>query len=261
MIPKIIHYCWFGKQEKTELMKKCIASWKKYCPDFEIFEWNEENFKMDQYPYARYCYDNRKWAFLSDFVRLLVVHEYGGVYFDTDVELIKSIDNLLKNEAFYGFENDTNINTGQGFGAIPKHKTVDAMLQKYYELKAADDGKYPLIVCPALNTEALISMGLKLNGDFQKINGATILPVDYLNPHDWASGKIKITKNTYSIHHYAASWQSSEEIRNNIERHNYKKIREKYGKTLADIYSNLFWSKKENGGKGVLKTVIDRILK
>lgn len=122
MIPKKIHYCWFGRGEKPKLAKKCIQSWKKYCPDYEIIEWNEDNFDIDQYPYLRWCYDNKKWAFLSDFARLLVVYQNGGIYFDTDVELIKTPDELLGCNAFFGFENDKNIATGLGFGAEARNK-------------------------------------------------------------------------------------------------------------------------------------------
>ena len=92
MIPKKIHYCWFGKGQKPKLAEKCIESWKKYCPDYEIIEWNEDNFNLDTNGYTRYCYSNKKWAYLSDFVRLCVVEEYGGIYFDTDVELLKKPD-------------------------------------------------------------------------------------------------------------------------------------------------------------------------
>ena len=117
MIPKKIHYCWFGRGEKPKLAKKCLKSWSKYCPDYEIVEWNEDNFDVEQYPYAKFCLQNKKWAFLSDFARLVIVHEHGGIYFDTDVELVRSPDSLLSYEAFYGFENDQNVATGLGFGA------------------------------------------------------------------------------------------------------------------------------------------------
>ena len=212
MIPKIIHYCWFGRSEKPRLAEKCIASWKKFCPDFEIIEWNEENFNIEDYPYAKYCFENKKWAFLSDFVRLIVVYEYGGVYFDTDVEVIKSFHELLHYDAFYGFENENNIATGLGFGAISKHKTVGAMIQKYNELKADEEGKYPLVVCPALNTEALIPMGLKLNGKLQNVEGAVILPIDYLNPYDDPTGRLNKSKNTVSVHWYSKSWMDKKTI-------------------------------------------------
>lgn len=212
MIPRIIHYCWFGRGEKNKLAKKCIASWKKYCPDFEIIEWNEDNFEIDKYPYARYCYDNKKWAFLSDFARLIVVYKYGGVYFDTDVEVIRTIENLLENDAFYGFENELNINTGLGFGSIPNHKTVDAMIRKYNEFQVDEDGNYPLVGCPVLNTKSLIPMGLQLNGKYQKVSGATILPADYLNPYDDSTGRLRKTQNTVSIHWYSKSWMSKKMI-------------------------------------------------
>ena len=119
MIPPHIHYCWFGGAKKPRLAEKCIASWKKHCPGYEITEWNESNFDISAYPYAEYCLKNRKWAFLSDFVRLDVVNRYGGIYFDTDVEAVRSFDPLLEYGAFYGFENDDNIATGLGFGAEP----------------------------------------------------------------------------------------------------------------------------------------------
>lgn len=235
MIPKIIHYCWFGRGEKPKLAKKCIASWKKYCPDFKIIEWNEDNFEIEKYPYAKYCYENKKWAFLSDFVRLIVVYEYGGVYFDTDVEVIKPLENLLEYDAFYGFENETNVATGLGFGAVPKHKTVEAMIQKYHELKRDNNGKYHLVVCPALNTEALKPMGLELNGKFQKINGAAILPVDYLNPYDDPTGRLNKTKNTVSIHWYSKSWMNKKTI-----------LRSKITKPFHRIFGNdcFKWLKK-----------------
>ena len=124
MIPKKIHYCWFGRGEKPKLARKCIESWKRYCPDFEIIEWNEDNFDVTKYAYSKYCFDNKKWAFLSDFVRLIVIYENGGIYFDTDVEVIKSLDNLLQYEAFYGFENEDYVATGLGFGSVPHGKTA-----------------------------------------------------------------------------------------------------------------------------------------
>lgn len=212
MIPKKIHYCWFGRGEKPKLAQKCIASWKKYCPDYEIIEWNEDNFDLDYNAYTRYCYDNKKWAFLSDFVRLVVVAEYGGLYFDTDVELLKSPDELLQYGAFYGFENNSNIATGLGFGSQANHPTILAMRGKYEEVEPDVDGNYPLIVCPALNTAALIPFGLRLDGSRQNIAGAEILPVEYLNPYDDPTGSLTKTKNTISVHWYSKSWMSKGKI-------------------------------------------------
>ncbi|MCD8231871.1 MAG: glycosyl transferase [Clostridiales bacterium] len=212
MIPKKIHYCWFGQNEKPRKVQHCIESWYKYCPDFEIIEWNEDNFKMDQYPYLGWCYKNKKWAFLSDFARLLVVSEYGGIYFDTDVELVKSPNELLEFEAFYGFENNENINTGQGFGSVPHHPTIDAMVDIYAQLMPDANGEYPLIACPALNTRALVPFGLKLDGSCQIVAGAKILPIEYMNPYDDPTGRLNRTNNTISIHWYSKSWMSRSTI-------------------------------------------------
>ncbi|HBI93590.1 MAG TPA: glycosyl transferase [Terrisporobacter glycolicus] len=205
MIPKIIHYCWFGRGAKPKLAKKCIESWKKYCPDYRIIEWNEDNFEVEKYPYAKYCLEHGKWAFLSDFVRLKVVCEHGGIYFDTDVELTRKIDELLIHEAFYGFENDNYVNSGLGFGSVAYHKVIVTMLDQYNDLEPNSNGQYKMIGCPILNTKAMISLGLVLNGALQKLDGALILPQEYLNPFDDATGILKKTRNTYSIHWYSKS--------------------------------------------------------
>ena len=113
MIPKKIHYCWFGRGEKPKLAKKCIESWKKYCPDYEIVEWNEDNFDINQNEYTKYCYNNKKFAFLSDYARLMVVYKEGGIYFDTDVEVVRSFDDLLNNKAFVGFETDEYVKAAE----------------------------------------------------------------------------------------------------------------------------------------------------
>lgn len=212
MIPKKIHYCWFGRSEKPRLAEKCIVSWKKFCPGYEIIEWNEDNFDIDQHPYLRWCYDSRKWAFLSDFARLLIIHEHGGIYFDTDVELLKSPDSLLQYEAFYGFENDQNIATGLGFGAESKHPTVHTMIEQYLALTPNEGGSYPMVVCPALNTKALLPFGLRLDGSRQNVGGAEILPANYFNPYDDPTGRLNRTKNTISVHWYSKSWMSKKTI-------------------------------------------------
>lgn len=208
MIPKKIHYCWFGRGEKPKMAQKCIASWKKFCPDYEIIEWSEDNFDLDYNEYTRYCYDNKRWAFLSDFVRLVVVAEHGGLYFDTDVELIKRPNALLQYEAFYGFENNNSVNTGQGFGSVSGHPTIVAMKNEYLKLEPDENGKYSTVACPVLNTAALIPFGLKLDGTRQTVAGAEILPEEYLNPYDDPTGRLCKTRNTISIHWYSKSWLS-----------------------------------------------------
>lgn len=204
MIPKIIHYCWFGNGEKSKLAQKCIASWKKYCPDYEIIEWNEDNFNFDAHPYTQWCYHNKKWAFLSDYVRLWAVINYGGIYFDTDVEVVRSFDPFLNYDAFYGFENSQFVTTGLGFGAVQNHVTTQAML-KLYDNLVVDQDNIKTVGCPILNTEALLPFGLLLDGNKQQLAGAVILPIDYLNPLEDSTGIVRKTKNTMSIHWYAKS--------------------------------------------------------
>lgn len=212
MIPKRIHYCWFGRGEKPKLAKRCIASWKKYCPDYEIIEWNEDNFNIAAYPYAAYCYRQRKWAFLSDFVRLVVVEAHGGLYFDTDVELVRKPDFLLEHEAFFGFENNVHVATGLGFGAVPHQGTIIAMLNQYLLLESDSDGNFPIIGCPVLNTAALIEMGLQCSGRRQTVAEAEIYPAEYFNPYESSTGRLRRTKETVSIHWYSMSWLSRGQI-------------------------------------------------
>ena len=214
MIPKKIHYCWFGRGEKPKLAKKCIASWKKYCPDYEIIEWNEDNFDVHQNPYVEYLYANKKYAFLSDYARLLIIYENGGIYFDTDVEVIKPIDDLLDNHAYFGFETPDYINTGLGFGAEKNHAIIKELLKEYEPYL---DGLHGYKGCPVLNTEALLKNGLIKGGETQSIGTVTIYSPDYFNPYDDPTGRLNITDNTYSIHWFAKTWMTrSKRIRSRL---------------------------------------------
>lgn len=203
MIPKKIHYCWFGRNPKPQMAEKCIASWKKYCPDYEIIEWNEDNFDVNMNGYTCMCYGQKKYAFLSDYVRLLVVAEQGGVYFDTDVELLRPIDELLENEAFFGFETPEYVASGLGFGSVAHGTAIEAMLREYDFLL---DGTQGVRGCPKLNTAALEKLGLVRDGSRQTVTGALVLPAECLNPYESSTGRLKKTKNTYSVHWYSASW-------------------------------------------------------
>ena len=201
MIPKKIHYCWFGGAPKPKLAYRCIDSWKRYCPDFEIIEWNESNFDVNMNGYTRMCMEQKKYAFLSDFVRLWVVAEQGGIYFDTDVELIRPIDELLEEDAFYAFETPDFVASGLGFGSVAGGETIRAMLAEY---DAYLDGGSGVVGCPKLNTAALVRLGLKTDGSLQRVADALILPPDYMNPFSPSTGVTKKTKNTLSIHWYSA---------------------------------------------------------
>ena len=203
MIPKLIHYCWFGRGELNDKAKMCLASWKKLCPDYRIVEWNEDNFDVHQNAYTEMCYRERKFAFLSDYARLLILHEHGGLYFDVDVEIVKPFDDLLTYPAFFGFENDDHVNTGCGFGAEAGNPAVEAMIRAYDPLL---DGQHGTVGCPILNTEALVSLGLVLDGKEQDIGCAHVFPQTCFNPYDDTTGWLDQTKHTYSIHWYAKSW-------------------------------------------------------
>ena len=210
MIPKIIHYCWFGGNEKSKLIKKCIASWKKYCPDYEIIEWNENNFDVNQCEYTKFAASHNLYAYLSDYVRLKAVYEYGGIYLDTDVELIKSLDKLLDNEAFIGFETPDYVTTGLGFGGEKHSKAVGMMLSEYDDMnpdvfKEKYEKQGHLTGSPTMNTNALLPLGLKRNGESQSLQGCQVYSSDYFCPFDDYSGILTCTENTYSIHWYGKS--------------------------------------------------------
>lgn len=236
MIPKIIHYCWFGGKEKPRLAKKCIKSWHRYCPDYQYIEWNEDNFPISKYPYAQYCLDNKKYAFLSDFVRLVVVYENGGIYFDTDVELIKSPDELLDNSAYFGFETDEYVATGLGFGAEAGNHLVKEMMEDYENSFKEQGNDYQFLPCPKVNTKVFINHGLVQNGQKQTVDGALILPADYMNPYDDPTGRLNKTENTLSIHWYAKSWMSKRKI-----------IRSTLTKPFHRIFGTDFFRKGSNG--------------
>ena len=205
MIPKKIHYCWFGKKELPAKAIHCIESWRKHCSEYEIIEWNEDNYDVYQNPYTTYVYNSKKFAFLSDYARLQIILKEGGLYFDVDVEVVRSLDELLVHKAFFGFETKEYINTGVGFGAEADNPIVACMLREYDQLL---DGMHGTIGCPILNTRALLNHGLKLNGEKQDIHGAAIYPIQYFNPYDDPTGVLNKTEETFSIHWYAKSWMN-----------------------------------------------------
>ena len=207
MIPKIIHYCWFGKGEKPDSAKKCIASWRKFCPDFEIREWNEDNCDHLAMPFMAEAYAAKKYAFVSDVMRLIVLEQYGGVYFDTDVEVVRDISPLLDDEGFIGFENDQFVNSGQVMAAVPHHPVVQAMIEEYKKLHFLNaDGTTNAVGCPHLNTDVMERFGLVRNGQEQVVAGMHVYPADWFNPLDSTTGRLNKTENTYSVHWYSMSW-------------------------------------------------------
>lgn len=208
MIPKMIHYCWFGGAEKPSLAKKCIASWKKFCPDYEIIEWNETNIDIQAMPdYVKEAYEAQKWGFVPDYIRLWLVYTYGGIYLDTDVEIIKSFDQLLSLHAFCGFESKEYVNFGLGFGAEKGNARIKKVMDSYLEMHFRnEDGTLNLIPSPVLNTKALCECGLIQNNSLQNLENMMVYPMEYFCPMDYQTRLISKTKNTYSIHRYSASW-------------------------------------------------------
>ncbi len=213
-IPKIIHYCWFGRGEKPELAKKCIESWKKYCGDYEFKEWNEENFDINSNEYVKQAYESRKFAFVTDYVRLYAIYNEGGVYMDTDVEVLKPIDEFLKHKAFSSFENNNMIPTGLMAGE-KGNEWIKDLLDEYKDIKFIDeDGNMDLTT----NVTRITNLThekyeLELKSCYQELkNGiVTIYPHEYFCPKDWSTGEIHLTDNTYTIHHFSGSWHTAEE--------------------------------------------------
>ena len=206
-IPKVIHYFWFGRGPMPKLAEKCIKSWKKHCPDYKIICWNEDNFDISQNRYAREAYKAEKWAFVSDYARLKVLHDEGGIYLDTDVELIRSLDTLIEKSGFMGFDDNGAIATGLGFACEKGDKLVAALLADYDDAPfVLPDGTYDMMPCPDRNKRVFEKLGMNLDNKDQIFMGMRMLPEEYLCPIKYYTGKKIITKNTYSIHHFSASW-------------------------------------------------------
>lgn len=176
-IPKIIHYCWFGGQQMPSQYKLWMESWKQYCPDYEIIEWNEKNYDVKKSKYVRQAYEMRKWAFVSDYARIDIINEYGGVYLDTDVELIKNINDMLMNDAFCSFESSQYVNYGIGFGAEKQHSIIGKIKEYYDNISfVLEDGTLNQINCPVIQTEIMKKHGLICNGEFQIVKGMAVYP-------------------------------------------------------------------------------------
>ena len=216
MIPKIIHYCWFGRKPLSPLALKCIASWKKHLPDYEIKEWNEDNFDVNQIPYIEQAYKCKKYAFVSDYARFKIMYEYGGVYFDTDVEVVKPLDDIIDKGTFFGLENnDEKLNfacaPGLGFACNPGLGLCKEMVELYKNLIFCVDGKNNIKTVVQYFSELLLEKGLKPHNGIIEFQNITIYPPDYFCPKSFENGKIVMTENTRTIHHYAASWLGPKE--------------------------------------------------
>lgn len=209
-IPKIIHYCWFGKQPIPALAEKCLDSWDHYLPDYQKVLWNEDSFDVESVPFTKEAYDCKKYAFVSDYVRLHALNQYGGLYLDTDVEVLKNLDEFLEFPAFSGFEKTGYIPTGL-MGAFQGHPWIKRFLD-YYKDKTflRSDGTMDLKPNVIFMTDLSVQdFGLKRDQNELQIlkDGVRIFPSDYFCPMVWETRKIYLTENSHTIHHFAASWK------------------------------------------------------
>ena len=206
-IPKRIHYCWFGNKPLPEKNRGWMESWKKYCPDYEIVRWDENNYDFAKNRYMHEAFKEKKWAFVSDYARLDIVFNYGGIYLDTDVELVKSFDELLYQDAFCGIEASKKINLGLGFGAKEGHPLFQEILNLYNNIHFVDkEGKQNLTTCVQIQDAFYKKKGFLNNGNFQIIQDMSVYPELVFSPKDLYTGELNITEYTFSIHHYDASW-------------------------------------------------------
>lgn len=261
MIPKIIHYCWFGEKELGENERKCIASWKKFLPDYEIRLWNEENYNINKNKYIQQAYKEKKYAFVSDYVRFDVIYQYGGIYFDTDVEVIKKIDDIIKQGAFMGREAGIAklaVAPGLGIGAEAGHPFYKEVLDYYNTLTFIKaDGSYNMVTVVNYITNLLLQYGLKDVKDVQDVRGIKIYPEDYFCPmHSWTK-EVTITENSRTIHHYAATWISDEQKKMNEE---IKRLSKYVGTFLAGVLIVYKYEYRKNGIKGMIRITKNKLI-
>ena len=215
MIPRIIHYCWFGGNPLPQSAQRCIASWRKFMPDCEIREWNEQNFDVNAHPYTRAAYAAGKYAFVSDFARYKILEEWGGIYFDTDVEAVAPISDLLQLGAFMGLEDaqPPTVSSGLVMAVEAHHPILQEMLD-FYDAQAKDDSTAMLdtgIVVSGM-TEIFIRHGFVRENRYQEVAGISLYPSEYFDPMDNATGRIKQTPNTRTIHRYDRTWSAQKPL-------------------------------------------------
>lgn len=212
LIPKVIHYCWFGGNPIPDQYKLWMESWRKFCPDYKIIEWNEGNYDVSKNEYMYQAYQKKKWGFVSDYARLDIIYRHGGIYLDTDVELVQNLDELLYQKGFAGFQNDEQMNTGLGFGAVGGLPIFREMLDIYSERRfVKEDGSIDATPCPELQTPVLEKHGLKKNGEYQIVSDLTVYPEKVLCGKSLNTKKIVLRPYTRAIHHFEGSWATIED--------------------------------------------------
>lgn len=213
MIPKRLHYCWFGGSSLPPQAEKCMRSWMENCPDYEIIRWDETNSRLDDCPYVSQAFETGKWAFVSDYVRLKALWDCGGIYLDTDVELLQPLDVFLKNSAFFGFESREKVATCV-IGAEADHPLITDLLEMYSHISfLKEDGSYDCTTNVERITDELRKRGLQAADEFQTVANVAIYPRDVFSPKSLETGKIALTKNSCAIHHFDASWMTASQRR------------------------------------------------
>lgn len=207
LIPKKLHYMWLGRKPLPEKLRKCIDSWKKYCPDYEIIEWNEDNYDIGKHEYMKHAYDAGAYGFIPDYARIDILYNVGGFYLDTDVEIKRNLDDLRYQQAFCGVEKWQIINFGGLSGAVKGHSMLKEFLDSRSEISFYNsDGSLNKNTCGFYDTRVALQYGYKINGETQSVNGMNIYASDYFQPFDYMSGTINETENTYSIHWFNGGW-------------------------------------------------------
>lgn len=207
MIPKKIHYIWLGGKEEPKILQKCKASWKKYCPEYEIIRWDESNLNINCCEYCKNAYEAKKFAFASDVLRFDILSHEGGIYLDIDVELIKPIDDILDHKIICGFENGSYIAPGLILGCEKGNELIKELYDEYKTRSfATTPGMKNQVTICSIFTDKLKARGFKINNTLQEIDGIALFPSEYFCPKNMTDGRIKTTENTYSIHHYASTW-------------------------------------------------------
>ena len=211
MIPKRIHFCWFSREEYPDNIKKCLNTWHEILPDYEIIKWDGDNFDFSVNKYAQEAYENKKWAFASDYVRLYVLYHYGGIYLDSDIEVLKSFDPLLENKAFTGFESQGSV-AAWIFGTEKSNPIFKEFLEHYENRSfVKPDGKFDVTPNPIPISKICAKHGMKNIDEMQVLDEITIYPERFFSGKSIVDGKIRITNDTYTIHHFDGTWQSERE--------------------------------------------------
>lgn len=212
MIPKIIHYCWFGRGKMPPLLKKCLRSWKKYCPDWKIIRWDEDSFDVNSTLWTKQAYEAKKYAFVADYVRMKALYEMGGVYLDTDQELIKPLEPFMAHQAFLGFMGGSYVSAGV-IGAEREHPVMGEMLEHFHERAYLQSEGQDLTPNTNWMTDILLKYGLVVNDRYQEVAGVAVYPQTYFCPTSCLSVENCITDDTVSLHHWAMSWRTKESRR------------------------------------------------